>query len=76
MARVSTAWSVSARSVQPLFIAVGGVLAAWTSPRWSLGAAAALCLLSGAFGADAHQLGEPVNLGRAAIRDGGCAVGD
>jgi hypothetical protein len=49
MARVSAAWSVSAKSIQPLFIAVGGVLATWSSPRWSLGAAGILCVASAAF---------------------------
>ena len=46
MARVATAWSVSARSIQPAFIAVGGVVAAWTSPRLSLVAGGIVCLVS------------------------------
>ncbi|GAA3386345.1 MFS transporter [Cryptosporangium minutisporangium] len=46
MARVGTAWAVSSRAVQPVFIAVGGALAGWSSPRWSLAAAALMCLLS------------------------------
>ncbi|MGW5686522.1 MFS transporter [Nonomuraea sp. NPDC003754] len=43
MIRVGTAWSVGARTVQPLAIAVGGVVATlWTS-RWSLLVAGVLC---------------------------------
>lgn len=49
MARVGAAWSVSSRAVQPAFIGLGGVLAAWSTPRWSLGVAALLCLLSAVF---------------------------
>lgn len=48
MARVSAAWSVSSKSIQPAFITVGGIVAATTSTRLSLVVAAALCLFSGA----------------------------
>lgn len=44
MARVQTAWSISSRTVQPLFILAGGLLAAATSTRFALGTAAVLLL--------------------------------
>ncbi|NEW48025.1 MFS transporter [Nocardia cyriacigeorgica] len=40
MARVGTAWSVSSKCAQPVFIAFGGVLAAATSLRFAIGFAA------------------------------------
>ncbi|GAA3074135.1 MFS transporter [Streptosporangium carneum] len=49
MARVGTAWSVSAKSVQPLFIALGGALATAMSARGSLLLAGILCVASAAF---------------------------
>ncbi|MFE9582878.1 MFS transporter [Nocardia sp. NPDC006044] len=45
MSRVGLAWSISGRSCQPAFIALGGVLAAVTSVRVAI-ACAALALLS------------------------------
>ncbi|MBF6129171.1 MFS transporter [Nocardia brasiliensis] len=47
MSRVGLAWSISARACQPLFIALGGLLASCTSVRIAL-ACAALALLSSA----------------------------
>lgn len=44
MARVGTAWSVSSRTLQPLFITLGGVIAATSTSRWSLLMAGVLCL--------------------------------
>ncbi|WP_117209055.1 MFS transporter [Allorhizocola rhizosphaerae] len=46
MARVQTTWSISSKTVQPLFMMVGGVFAALTSVRTGLWAAAVLVLLS------------------------------
>jgi hypothetical protein len=46
MSRVATAWSISNKSVQPLFIAGGGVLAATTSTRLAIAVAAGLLILS------------------------------
>ncbi|GGL06828.1 MFS transporter [Nocardia jinanensis] len=46
MVRVGTAWSISARCVQPAFIALGGVLAAAIGVRAAIGVAA-LALLAG-----------------------------
>ncbi|RDI65258.1 MFS transporter [Nocardia pseudobrasiliensis] len=46
MARVGTAWSISSKSVQPAFIAVGGLLAAATSTRTAIGCAAVLLVTS------------------------------
>lgn len=42
MSRVIAAWSISSKTVQPLFIVAGGALAAATSTRLALGVAAAL----------------------------------
>ncbi|GIG59709.1 MFS transporter [Longispora fulva] len=47
MSRVQTAWSVSARTVQPVFILAGGALAALTDVRTTLVIAAVLLLASG-----------------------------
>ncbi|MER6178199.1 MFS transporter [Streptosporangium sp. NPDC001681] len=62
MARVSTAWSVSSRTVQPLFITLGGVIATTSTRRWSLLMAGVLCLSSavllpwrGRLSDDAHE---------------------
>lgn len=44
MARVGTAWSISAKCWQPAFIALGGVLAGATSTRIALGVAAVVLL--------------------------------
>jgi MFS family permease len=46
MSRVGTAWSISSRSIQPAFIAAGGVLAVATSTRTAIGVAALVLLLS------------------------------
>ncbi|WP_457207853.1 MFS transporter [Nocardioides sp. P5_C9_2] len=46
MSRVVTAWSISSRSFQPLFIIAGGLLAVTTSTRFALTAAAILLLSS------------------------------
>lgn len=47
MARVTTAWSISSKTVQPLFIVAGGALAATTSPRFALATTAIVLLTSG-----------------------------
>lgn len=47
MSRVTTAWSISAKTVQPLFIVAGGALATATSPRFALATAAIVLLTSG-----------------------------
>lgn len=47
MARVTTAWSISSKTVQPIFIVAGGVLAAMTTTRFAIGTAAVLLLCSG-----------------------------
>jgi MFS family permease len=47
MARVTTAWSISSKTFQPLFILAGGILAAATSTRFALASAAVLLLFSG-----------------------------
>ncbi|MFC8047486.1 MFS transporter [Nocardia sp. NPDC057353] len=44
MARVGTAWSISAKCFQPAFIAAGGVIAAVSSPRVAIGVAAVILL--------------------------------
>ena len=49
MTRVTTAWSVSNKSITPLFIALGGWLPTLSGVREALLIAAILCLLSGAF---------------------------
>ncbi|WP_069162004.1 MFS transporter [Nocardia altamirensis] len=46
MSRVGIAWSVSARTCQPVFIALGGALAAATSVRFALACAAVALLTS------------------------------
>ena len=46
MSRVMTAWSISSKTFQPLFIIAGGLLAAATSARLALGSAAILLILS------------------------------
>ena len=46
LARVITAWSISSRSVKPLFIAAGGALAAITDVRTAIGVGGAVTLLS------------------------------
>jgi Na+/melibiose symporter-like transporter len=48
MARVSTAWSVSARTIQPLCIAAGGWIATAGGTRQALVAAGLLCLAASA----------------------------
>lgn len=48
MVRVGTAWSISSKSVQPAFIALGGAIAAATSIRTALGISAVALLLSSA----------------------------
>lgn len=47
MTRVSTAWSVSTRGIQPIFLIAGGTVAAVTNPRVALAAAAVVMLASG-----------------------------
>ncbi|HTJ67793.1 MAG TPA: MFS transporter [Actinospica sp.] len=49
MTRVATAWSVSNKSITPLFIALGGWLATLFGVRETLLIAAILCLASGIF---------------------------
>lgn len=49
MARVGTAWSVSARTVQPAFMLLGGLLASATSTRTAIAVAAALLATTGIF---------------------------
>lgn len=49
MTRVATAWSVSNKSITPLFIALGGWLATLLGVREALLIAATFCLLSGVF---------------------------
>jgi MFS family permease len=49
MTRVATAWSVSNKSITPLFIALGGWLATLFGVREALFVAAILCLVSGVF---------------------------
>ncbi|MFG1819038.1 MFS transporter [Kribbella sp. NPDC049174] len=46
MARVFTAWSITSRCVQPLFMALGGVLAAVIGIRGAMYVAGACCLIS------------------------------
>jgi MFS family permease len=46
MARVGAAWSISAKSFQPVFIALGGFIAAATSIRAAIGCAAVALLAS------------------------------
>ncbi|MGW5516574.1 MFS transporter [Nocardia africana] len=48
MSRVRTAWSISAKCVQPAFIALGGLMAGATSPRVAIGCATAAVLASSA----------------------------
>lgn len=48
MSRVSTAWSVGAKTAQPIFTLAGGVLAAATSTRISLMVGASILLTSAA----------------------------
>jgi hypothetical protein len=47
MSLVTTAWSISSKTVQPLFIVAGGALPAATSPHLALAAAAVVLLTSG-----------------------------
>jgi hypothetical protein len=46
MARVLASWSITSRSVQPAFMAAGGVLAGLTSLRTAMFVAGVLCLVS------------------------------
>ncbi|MFF0454133.1 MFS transporter [Nocardia africana] len=48
MSRVRTAWSISAKCVQPAFIALGGLTAGATSPRVAIGCATVAVLASSA----------------------------
>ncbi|WP_258081030.1 MFS transporter [Nocardia nova] len=48
MSRVRTAWSISSKSVQPAFIALGGLIAGATSTRVAIGCATAAVLASSA----------------------------
>lgn len=48
MARVGTAWSITAKCVQPAFVALGGVLATATGVRVAIGVAALALLASSA----------------------------
>ena len=48
MARVQLSWSISARLVQPLFIAAGGVLASMMGVASAIGVAGVLCAASAA----------------------------
>lgn len=48
MSRVGAAWSISSRTIQPLFIAAGGLLAGLTSLRTAILVAGVACLLSAA----------------------------
>ena len=47
MSRVTMAWSMSAKTAQPVFIALGGLLAAATTIRTALAVAAGALLVSG-----------------------------
>lgn len=49
MSRVTMAWSMSAKTAQPIFIAVGGLLATVTTPRTALAVVAGALVLSGLF---------------------------
>ncbi|HET9173483.1 MAG TPA: MFS transporter [Actinospica sp.] len=49
MTRVATAWSVSNKSITPLFIALGGWLATLLGVREAILVAGILCLVSGVF---------------------------
>ncbi|MGW3787598.1 MFS transporter [Micromonospora chokoriensis] len=49
LSRVLTAWSITSKLTQPIFIAAAGILAAATGPRAALTATAALTLTSAAF---------------------------
>jgi hypothetical protein len=46
MARVFASWSITSRSVQPAFMAAGGLLAGLTSLRTAMFIAGGCCLLS------------------------------
>jgi hypothetical protein len=46
MARVTSSWSISSKSVQSVFIVIGGLLSLILGIRGSLAVAGALCLLS------------------------------
>ncbi|WP_329309652.1 MFS transporter [Streptomyces sp. NBC_01262] len=46
MARVVTAWSVSSKTAQPLFIVAGGIIAAYAGVRTAILVAGTLCLAS------------------------------
>ncbi|PPI93544.1 MFS transporter [Nocardia nova] len=48
MSRVRTAWSISSKSVQPAFIALGGLLAGATNTRVAIGCATVAVLVSSA----------------------------
>lgn len=49
LSRVLTAWSISSKLTQPIFIAATGILAAATDPRTAITATAALTAASAAF---------------------------
>ena len=49
MSRVVTAWSISSKSFQPLFIIAGGLVAAATNVRFALVIAAGVLLTSAMF---------------------------
>jgi MFS family permease len=55
LARVVAAWSTGTRSVKPLFIMVGGVVAAVAGVRAALGVGGALCLISAVVLPHAHE---------------------
>ena len=78
MARVGTAWSISSKVAQPVFIAVGGLLAAVTDVRTALVCAGICCAGSAALmpwrgqvHADPSGAGSSSPGGRATIRPGG-----
>jgi hypothetical protein len=55
LARVVAAWSTGTRSVKPLFIVVGGAVAAVMGVRTALGVGGALCLISALVLPRAHE---------------------
>jgi MFS family permease len=49
MARVMTAWSISSRTAQPLFMLAGGIIAAYAGVRTTILVAGLLCVASALF---------------------------
>ena len=68
LSRVLTAWSISSKLTQPIFIAAAGILAAATDPRTAITATAALTAASAGFLPWKSNLAQPAGAARVLAR--------